>query len=108
MNQDPADLISTKFSDRAANFVDAFLDDSTEHESETEFLDALFAVGQYLRRTVIAGRKGYQTDRSRPSTSELPGCHVWPESDLFHDLLDTLPGFIIHVRPARYDSRDRL
>ncbi len=108
MNKNPANLIGAKFIYRPTNLVDALLDDPTEHESEAKLLDALLAVRQYLRRTVITCREGHQADRRRAATPELSGCHVRSEPDLFHYLLDAFPGSIGNVRHAIDDSRHRL
>src|ERR1700722_4207080 len=108
MNQNPAHLIGAKLAYRTTNLVDAFLDDPTEHESKTKLFDALLAVRQYLRRTVVACREGHQADGGRAATPELPGRHVRSKPDLFHYLLHSFPGSIGNVRHAINNSRNRL
>src|SRR5580698_1795734 len=108
MNQNPANLIGAKLVNRTTNLVDALFNDPTEHESEAKLFDALLAVRQDLRGTVVACRESHQTDRRRASTPQLAGGHVRSEADLFHHLLDTLPGSIGNVRHAVNHSRHRL
>src|ERR1700759_3893517 len=108
MNKNPAHLVRAEFIYRPTDLVDAFRDDSAEHEPESELFDALLAIRQDLRRAVIPRRKSHQADCGRAPTSKLAGCHIRSEPDPFHHLLDTLPGSIGNVRHAIDDPRHSL